>query len=136
VVSDEVENLPTVDLDALERGEVERESQRTLARVREYLTVREVGEIHGVSEATARRWVNGETLPHKDGDPRNPWDRHAIPVDNSLGPKRRRIYADAINRGFFDTEAKRQLRDELLASWPRGWSRKHASFPLPRRRLS
>lgn len=130
-VPDEIEDLPRVDLAALEGGQADDVYSETLPRVRDYLSVREVGEIHGVSDATARRWANGETLPHKDGDPRNPWDRASIPCDDSLGVKRRRLYVDQMKEGFFDTEAKRQFRDELLSRWPRGWSRKHAASPLP-----
>lgn len=130
-VPDDVEELEAVDLVALENGETRVDAMEVPERVRDYLTVSEVGEVAGVSEATARRWANGETLPHKDGDPRNPWDRDNIPVDDSLGLKRRRIHVDAIKPGFYDTEAKRQLRDELVARWPTGWSRKHAAAALP-----
>ena len=99
-------------------------------RRREYLTVAEIARIKGVGCATARRWCNGETLPHPDGDPRNPWDSGQIPIDDSLGVKRRRILVDRLKPAFFGSESERRLRDELLAQWPQGWSREHARAPL------
>jgi hypothetical protein len=93
-----------------------------LVLVRDFITVPEYAELGGFSPATARRHVRGENLPYRPGDPRRPWEPDNVPVDGSLGPRRRRIQVAGINPGFFRTEAARRRLAEILSEMPRGWA--------------
>jgi hypothetical protein len=99
-----------------------------LASCRDWLTVPEVGTLFYVGDATARRWVNG-TLPHRPGHPANPWEADAIPVDSSLGRRRRRLWLRGIKPSALTPE-QLEFANELTSRWPRGWSRADREAPL------
>jgi hypothetical protein len=94
--------------------------------VRDWITIPELADILDISYPTAARWVRGEHLPHAAGDPRNPWQADNIPVDASLGERRRRIWTGGISSAVIRTEAQRARLAQLLGQAPKGWSRKHA----------
>jgi hypothetical protein len=89
--------------------------------VRDFITVPEYAELGDFSPATARRHVRGENLPYRPGDPRRPWEHDYIPVDDFLGPRKRRIRVAGIKPGFFRTEASRRRLAEILSELPPGW---------------
>jgi hypothetical protein len=93
------------------------------------VTVTELAHIFRVSTATARRWTTGAGLPHRAGHPGNPWEADAIPVDDSLGVRQRRIVVADIKASALSTE-QQQLLFELTCRWPDGWSRSDAAAPL------
>jgi integrase len=126
-------DTPVPDLEAVERDlmtQSDAEVRDECAPVRDWVTVTEFGEVAGVSHATPPRWLKGQHLPHRPGDPRRPWEPDAVPVDETLGPRRRRIWVPGIGPGFFRAPVARQLLAKLLAGWPEGWSEDHCSAPL------
>lgn len=127
ILPDDAPDEKGIDLKAVRRGESG--AARTIAPdpARWFLTVTEWAEFAG-SLATARRWAGGK-LPYRDGDPRNPWQPGQGTVDESLGPRKRRIDVDKINPRYFDTSAKRARRDEILATTPRGFTRQECARP-------
>jgi hypothetical protein len=116
-----------VDLTAVRRGESGKLRRVAPDRARWFFTVTGLAEFAG-SLATARRWAGGK-LPHRDGDPRNPWQPGDDVVDVSLGVRRRRIDVDKLNPRCFDAGAKRARRDEILATVPRGFTREECRRP-------
>ena len=116
-----------VDLGAVRRGGSGEARRLAPDRERWFLTVAEFAEFAG-SLATARRWAGGK-LPFGDGDPRNPWQPGDGAVDESLGPRKRRIDIDKVSPRYFDTATKRARRDELLAMRPRGFTRQDCAPP-------
>jgi hypothetical protein len=98
--------------------------------VRNWFTVPELGYIAEMSPAQAARWANGQHLPHRPGDPRRPWEPDAVPIDRSLGPRRRRICVDGINPGFLRSASTHRRLDEVLAEWPRGWKEEDCRTPI------
>lgn len=119
-----------VDLKAVRRGESGKARRVAPDRQRWFFTVSEFAEFAG-SSATARRWAGGK-LPYGDGDPRNPWHPGDDAVDDSLGPRKRRIDVDKISPRVFDTSAKRARRDEILATVPKGFTRQECARPSSR----
>lgn len=90
--------------------------------VRDWLTAREFAEVRGIgARSTVARWLNGQNLPARRQD--RPWEREAIPVDDSLGANYRRIWVGGVNPAFWRTELIEARRDACLAKWPReqGW---------------
>jgi hypothetical protein len=132
-VPDDVEELPVIDLDAIERevlGGIAAHRRHALRSVRDpaWVTPKELAFVLDVGEATARRWVDGKlpTAAHK-----RPWrSPEESPVDNTLGVKRRRIAVTGINPGLLDSDAKRQRLAETQARWPEGWSEEQVNAPL------
>jgi integrase len=126
------------ELEAFEKtvGRNQAQPKRTALRrpdpIRDWITIPELAEVLDISYPTAARWVRGEHLPHAAGDPRNPWQPESVPVDASLGERRRRIWTGGISPGVIRTEAQRARLAQLLAQPPKGWSAKHASAPLRR----
>ena len=114
-----------VDLKAVRRGGTGRPRQTAADRARWFFTVTEWAEFAG-SLATARRQAGGR-MPHRGVDPRNPWQPGDGTVDDSLGPRKRRIDVDMINPAYFDTSAKRARRDRILATMPRGFTRQESA---------
>jgi integrase len=98
--------------------------------IRDWITIPELAEVLDISYPTAARWVRGEHLPHPAGDPRNPWPADNVPVDVSLGERRRRIWTGGVNAAVIRTEAQNARLAQLLAQPPKGWSDKHVSGPL------
>jgi hypothetical protein len=123
VLPDDAPNPGPVDLGLLDD---DRAGDQDLAppprRVRDFLTVRELAELAGRgAHSTITRWLRGEHLPT---DPQlRPWESDSVPVDESMGPRYRRIAVDRIKPSFWATEAMRRKRDEKLADWPeaQGW---------------
>jgi hypothetical protein len=108
----------SVDLDEIEsrvRGK-RAMADRPTHGLRDWVTVVEFADALGIGPATARRWVTGK-LPHPDGDPRNPWDAENVPVDESRGPKRRRISLQGIRPGSI-SEAQRESLEARTHHWP------------------
>ena len=99
-------------------------------RVRDWVSVKELGIASGISEAEARRWANGETLPHRPGHPHNPWEKDDIPIDESLGHSRRRVIVDRLKPGFIDLPGVRDAIEGFLKTWPRGWSAEACDAPI------
>jgi hypothetical protein len=95
-----------------------------------WLTVREAAELLGISYPQMARWVNVQHLPFPAGDARNPWQPNAVPVDTSLGPRRRRIAVEGINPRYIRTEGQQRRLAELLATWPKRWKETHCRAPL------
>jgi hypothetical protein len=95
-----------------------------------WITIREAAEIVGISYPQMARWANGQHLPFPAGDTRNPWQPDAVPVDSSLGPRRRRIAVDGINPNYLFTEPQQRRLAELLARWPKGWTESACRTPL------
>jgi hypothetical protein len=98
--------------------------------IRDWITIPELAEVLDISYPTAARWVRGEHLPHAAGDPRNPWQADKVPVDSSLGERRRRIWTGGISSAVIRTEAQRTRLSQLLGQAPKGWSPKHTAAPL------
>jgi integrase len=94
---------------------------RAARRVREWITVPELGELGGVSSAQARRWAAGQSLPFSDGDPRNPWAASDVPL-LSIGPRRRVIPAEGISSTFLAVDGRSERLTAMLSQWPSGWS--------------
>lgn len=92
------------------------------AEVRNWLTAGEFALGCGMrGRSTVARWLRGEHLP-SDASKR-PWEPDAIPVDDSLGLKYRRIWLGGVNPKFFATRAERERVASMLRGWPqeRGW---------------
>jgi hypothetical protein len=98
--------------------------------IRDWITIPEAAGLLGVSYQQSARYANGRHLPHPPGDPRNPWPPDAVPVDTSLGPRRRRIAVEGINPTYLCTEPQQRRLAELLARWPKGWSESDCNAPL------
>ena len=118
-----------VDLGAIKRdvfeGIPEHESRR-LRRAREWVTGSEVSWIFGAGRSTVGRWFRGNmpTDPAK-------WLWDPARVDASLGSKRRRIPADALNKRALDSDLRRRRLAEVLARpVPEGWTEEQAMAPL------
>ena len=124
------------ELEAVEKAirHSETENRQTAQRhpdpIRDWVTIRELAQILDISYPTAARWVRGEHLPHPAGDPRNPWSPDEVPVDASLGARRRRIWIGGINPALIRSEGQRARLAQLLAWPPKGWPDKHLSAPL------
>lgn len=137
-VPDELPDGELVDcFDVLDRevrhvrtGERERASRPAPIRDPPWTTIREFAYIGGISYPQAARWANGEHLPHRLGDPRRPFEPSNLPVDRSLGPRKRRIAVDGIKPGFFRTDDMRTRLAEVLATWPPQWSESQCHAPL------
>ena len=99
-------------------------------RVRDWITVSELAELSDSSPAAVRRWVTGEGLPRRAGHPHNPWELDCIPVDESQGPRRRRIAIVGIKPSYLDAIGARAELDRVLARWPKGWSIETCEAPL------
>ena len=125
-----------LELEALEKAvrqgpaKPKRSSVRHPDPIRDWITIPELAEILDISYPTAARWVCGEHLPHAAGDPRNPWRADNVPVDTSLGERRRRVWTGGINPAIMRTDAQRARLAQLLAQPPKRWSQKHADTPL------
>jgi hypothetical protein len=120
VLPDDAPDLGPVDLALLDDDAAGvDEVAPPLRRVRDFLTVPELAELAGRgAHSTITRWLRGEHLPT---DPRlRPWEPDSVPVDESMGPRYRRIAVDCIKPSFWATEAMRRRRDEMLADWPAG----------------
>jgi hypothetical protein len=120
-IPDDAPDPGPVDFECLNHTVEENADQfpRVTSRVRDFLTPRELAELAGRgAQSTVTRWMKGEHLP---SDPRlRPWEADAIPVDESLGPRYRRILVDRIKDSFWVTETMRRRRDEILSDWPTG----------------
>ena len=87
--------LAVYDFDAWEKDAVARFAATTgnsppaAATVRSTLTFAEFADVKGVTAKTVRLWADGDVLPHVTDDPRNPWERDAIPVTGNRGDRRR-----------------------------------------------
>jgi hypothetical protein len=84
--------------------------------------VPETAELFGISYPQVARWANGQHLPFKADDPRNPWHPDRVPIDTTRGPRRRRIAVDRINPAYIKTDAQRSRLAHILARLPDGWS--------------
>ena len=121
VALDDDLEMPSIDLDEIETevlgGRTEYE-QRRFEPVRDWITPKELGEILDRGEVTIRRWLKGSF-------PRGiqPWDPERPPVDESFGPKRRKIMVAGLNQALFPSELAKEKLAETLARWPEGWSR-------------
>jgi hypothetical protein len=98
--------------------------------LREWVSVREFALIAEVSPVTAARWAKGRHLPYHAGDPRRPWEPDAIPIDQSLGVRRRRIILSGIKPGFFQREGMQRRIAQIRSEWPQGWSERQCKAPL------
>lgn len=125
-IPDNVSEPPRdIDWEALEQGEIGAPllPGARPKPVRDWLTLtefRRAGDINGRSTLAA--WINGKTLPASAVA--RPWQRdEAVPIDESLGRKFRRIWIPAIPEGFWRTTLMRETLDELLGRWPAtpGW---------------
>lgn len=114
----------TPDLAAVERASLggRTREEHDSPRSRDWISPAELAAIHGVGEATARRWTAG-ALPFPDGDPRNPWQTGETPIAPGSTSRRRRLLVSGINPSFFDTAAKVEALEHVLRSWPDGWTR-------------
>jgi hypothetical protein len=92
-------------------------------RIREWLRPGEVAELLGHSRSAGNSWARGMTLPFPDGDPRNPWERDAIPIDDSWGVRRRRIWITDLKPTYLQTAEMRSNMEAMLRIWPPGWAR-------------
>ena len=122
--------LVCVDLDQIEKelaGGVGGYERRRYKAVRDWITPGELAQILGVGSATVRRWLDGRLPRHIV-----PWDVENLPIDDSLGHKRRRLIAGGLNQALFDTELKREKLAETLARWPKGWTQEGMQTPLDR----
>jgi hypothetical protein len=136
-VSDEIPGEDLIDrFDEIEEeinGHGSKATQPELPQpVRDWFTVPEVPTIFEISYPQGARWVNNKNLPHSPGDPRNPWRTHPLPIDESLGPRRRRIPVSQISPAYLRTAAQRARLAQILANWPQGWSTEHCLAPLQR----
>jgi hypothetical protein len=95
-----------------------------------WITVTELSYVSGISYPQAARWARGESLPHKPGDPRRPFEPDSLPVDESLGPRRKRIAVVGLNPTFLEFGQTSRRLAEVLAVWPKGWSPQQCAFPL------
>ncbi len=95
-----------------------------------WITIPEAAEILEVSYPQIARWANGQHLPFRSGDPRNPWQPDAIPIDTTQGPRRRRIATDHVNPAYIHTEGQRRRLAETIARWPAGWNQAQRTAPL------
>jgi hypothetical protein len=95
-----------------------------------WLTIPEAAEVVDYSYPQVARWVNGKSLPFPLGDPRNPWQADRVPVDNTLGPRRRRLAVSGINPRYLASPAQRRRLAQILAHRPPGWSEAHCNAPL------
>lgn len=131
-VADSEEDVPTADLDSVERqvlGGVEESERRRLTPVRSppWLTFSELAYVLDAGEASVRRWAEGK-LPR---NPRKqPWSQENPPIDNAQGPKRRRVAVSGLNLALLDSDAKRQRLAETLSRLPEKWTREQAERPL------
>jgi hypothetical protein len=97
--------------------------------------VQEFAGAIGASPATLPRWLGqggrAPQLPFGDGDTRNPWPADRVPVDDSLGPRRRRILADGLSQSWLASDPPRAQRlEELLAQpGPDGWTPEQCAAP-------
>ena len=131
VVPDEVEKVPVINLDGVEREFFEGVSplrREALRPVRPWLTVSELAWCSDNPTSTVRRWFSGR-LPKSEKD--WPWSPEDPPIDSSLGPKQRRALLAKMNLDrLFDTDLKRQRRAETLARWPEHWSEEDCLAPF------
>jgi hypothetical protein len=95
-----------------------------------WLTIPETADVLEVSYPWVARWANAKSLPFPDGDPRNPWQADAVPIDATLGPRRRRLAVSGINPRYLAPPAQRRRLAEILARFPAGWSEEHCRAPL------
>jgi hypothetical protein len=108
-----------------------RDSTRELpAPVRDWLALKEVALVTGYSYQQVCRWARGESLPYPDGDPRNPWSTHPLPVDSSRGPRRKRVPVGALNSAFVSTPQQKSCLAEVLSGYPQRWARTDCTTPL------
>lgn len=105
-------------------------SEQASAAVRNWVSVLEFSRALGISIATARRWVTG-SLPFPAGDARNPWEKDSIPVDESRGARRRRIWLGGIKPSAL-TAAQREALFECTFGWPQeaNWSHEDCAAEL------
>lgn len=126
IVPDDREVPPPPDLAALaaqiQEGAGAAEPEPAGAPVRPaWHTVAEFADCIGVNRTTVSRWCSGLGLP---SDPRRrPWDPGAVPVDESLGLRYRRVLVEYIPDSFWRGPVMRARRDELLRAYPqtKGW---------------
>jgi hypothetical protein len=85
------------------------------------VTVSESAWCAGCDVSTICRWLGGDHLPVRPED--RPWEADAVPVDDSLGRRYRRIAVSGINPSFWKTRAMRERLALTLATWPsaQGW---------------
>jgi hypothetical protein len=95
-----------------------------------WLRVREFAEIAGMSYPQVARWVNGDSLPHPAEDPRNPWHPDNVPVDTSLGPRRKRLLVEGINSSYMASARQQEKLADILATRPAGWPEASLTTPL------
>jgi hypothetical protein len=126
-IPDDVPSAAHVDFEVIERRVLGRTvpsngRPQTLEPVRDWIPVSEMAAIAGNSTKQARLWASGRGLPRGDTR-RRPWEPDKIPVDDSLGPRRRRILVRGINPEWLDADPhRREKLNELLTDWPAGWS--------------
>jgi hypothetical protein len=137
-VPDDEPEAVEVDLDAIERAiAAEQHASPALVATRGggpariWISANEMRDLSGSSSPTIRRWLNG-AVPFADGDPRNPWPAERVPVDDSLGEKRRRILVAGISKRWLAQVPGRneRLLDLLRTPVPGGWSSQLAAAPL------
>lgn len=140
LLPDDADGLLDVDLAAVEaevrRGAGRPVDERRPLAVRDWISVGELRELVIVGAATVPRWLGQggrpPQLPFPDGDPRNPWPADRVPVDASLGQRRRRIIVAGISETFLLAAPGRMERLEaiLATPGPAGWPREHCDAPL------
>jgi hypothetical protein len=114
-------DVPIVDLKVIEDDE-NRGSVRSIAGrpiLRGWVSVPEFGTLAGTSAATSRNWVAGKGI--KPGDPSAPWEPDRVPVDATVG-RRKKIIVAGLKDSFLDQGNRRQMLAEMLTYWPEGWS--------------
>jgi len=87
---------------------------------RDWLRPCELSAVAGWEPGAARRWISG-SLPHADGDVRNPWRRGEAPVNVELGRLRRRIPVRELSTAFVAAHVDLGALEEVLRTWPSRW---------------
>lgn len=127
------------DLEAIEAGVLAGGSlrrRRAAKRRRQWWGVQEFAGAIDVSPATLPRWLGQAgrppQLPFGNGDPRNPWRADRVPIDDSLGARRRRILVDGLSEAWLAADPARTAALEALLTTPgpEGWSEEQCATPL------
>jgi hypothetical protein len=95
-------------------------------RVRDWVLPSELSWIVGVDRATITRQLAGTHLPRRSED--RPWSADAVPVDDSLGRKYRRVWIEGLPQSYWRTAEMRRRLALVLGRWPdaQGWQRNGA----------